>query len=146
MCAKAPTTVVAQPHDLQMATSSRLSILSKAWSVYSSEPVHDNEHSCARQLVSAVPRRQLDATRHKEAGRHMYTQRCTQTNRKTQTETQSERFGKRRAETFQKGCAVGAMYDVDNRTQQTQTKTSSKTQGTSKCHIKQFPHTLRPVK
>ena len=90
--AKAPMTVVLQPHDLLMATSSRLSILSKAWSVHWSEPAHDNEHSCARQLVSAVPRRQLDATR------HMYTQRCRQTNRKTQTETQSDRFGKRRAE------------------------------------------------
>ena len=117
VCAKAPTTVVAQLHDLLMATSSRLSILSKAWSVHSSEPVHDNEHSCARQLLSAVPRRQLDATRHWEAGRHMYTQRCTQTNRKTQTETQSKRYGKRRAETFQMCRAVSAMYDVDNRFQ-----------------------------
>ena len=47
----------------------------------------------------------------------MYTQRCTQTNKKTQTETQSQRYGKRRAETFQMCRAVGAMYDVDNRIQ-----------------------------
>ena len=67
----------------------------KAWSVHSSEPAHDNERSCARQLISAVPRRQLDATRHKEARRHMYTQTCTQkdSDRDTIRETWKETLG-----------------------------------------------------
>ena len=76
--AKAPTTVVAPPHDLLMATSSRLSILSKAWSVLSSEPVHDNEHSCVRQLISAVP--QTTTRRHSTQGSretHVHTQMYT---------------------------------------------------------------------
>ena len=45
----------------------------------------------------------------------MYTQRCAQNKRKTQTEIQLERYGQTRAETFQIGCALGTIYDVDNR-------------------------------
>ena len=91
VCAKAPTTVLAQHHDLLMATCSRLSILSKAWSVHSSEPAHDNEHSCARQLISAVPRRQRDATRHREAGKtHVHTEMYTDQQKDSDTDTVRE--------------------------------------------------------
>ena len=66
---------------------------------------------------------------------HRDVRRPTERLRQRHYETDLERD----AETFQKGSAIGAIYVVDNRLQQTQTETSSKTQGTSIFHIKIIP-------
>ena len=96
--AKAPTTVVAPRHDLLMATSSRLSILSKAWSVHWSEPVHDNEHSCVRP-ATYLGSAQTTTRRHSTQGSretHIHTEIYTDQQKDSDRDTIRERYGKRR--------------------------------------------------